>query len=86
MWSIYRIDDEHLKLINRTNNALEKHKRRINNKFPCAHPNVNVFVETLEEKYRWKSKRLDDIRNGHEIADNCGEATISNFPLEYLEH
>ena len=50
----------------------------MNNKFLCAQPNVNIFVETLEEEGRQQSKRLDDIRNGHEIADDYG------FPLEYL--
>ena len=85
VWNIHNANEKHLKLMNRTNNALEKCNRRMNNKFPCAHPNVNVFVETLEEEGRQQSKRLDDTRNGHEIADDCGKATIPNFPLKCLE-
>ena len=58
----------------------------MNNNFPCAHPNVNVFVETLEEEGRWQEKWSEDIRNGHDISENCSEDATPKFPLEFLEY
>ena len=32
-----------------------------------------------------RNKRLDDIKNGHEISDEHSGATIPNLPLEHVE-
>ena len=52
MQNIHDIDEDHLMLTNRASNTLKKHNITMSKKFPYAHPDVNVFVEALEEEVR----------------------------------
>ena len=57
----------------------------MNNKFPCSHPDVSIFVEALEEECRCQGTQSDNMRNGHDISHDCGKATTPSLPLELLE-
>ena len=63
-WNIYSEDDSRLDLQNRTNNALERYNRTLNDKFSSPHPSLLQFVTTVEEEAQFQVRRLDDIRNG----------------------
>ena len=39
-WNIYSEDDSHLDFQNRTNNALERYNRTLNDKFSSPHPSL----------------------------------------------
>ena len=51
-WNIHDEDDKYLDLANRTNNALERYNRSMNDKFPTPHPTLLVFVQTIELESR----------------------------------
>ena len=83
-WNIYSEDDSHLDLQNRTNNALERYNRTLNDKFSSPHPSLLQFVTTMEEESRFQVRRLDDIRNGKVEPPKNKGSTLFEPPLCYM--
>ena len=51
-WNIIDKDKSHYDLQNRTNNALERYNRTMNELFPTPHPSLLLFVQTIESQAR----------------------------------
>ena len=83
-WNIHSEDDSHLDLQNRTNNALERYNRTLNDKFSSPHPSLLQFVTTMEEEGRLQVRRLDDIRNGKVEPPKNKGSTLFEPPLCYM--
>ena len=62
LWNIESIIAK--KDITRTNNALESYNGRLNNRFPCPHPNIAHFVEVLQDEEDYYTKLTREIRIG----------------------
>ena len=76
-------NEEHLELVNRTNNALERYNRTLNEMFSTPHPTVLNFVRTLEEESRRVVKYVENVALGHEIAPEHKPCTYGSIPLIY---
>ena len=46
--NIHDEDEKYFDLENRTNNALERYNRPMNEKFPTPHPSLIVFIHSIE--------------------------------------
>ena len=82
-WNIHYDDGSHLDIQNRTNNALERYNRSLNDKFSTPHPSPIEFVTTMEEESRLQEKRLNDIRCGHVKPPKLQGSTLFEPPLCY---
>ena len=83
-WNICDSDEKYKNLQNRTNNALERYNRTMNEKFPCLHPSLKLFIVTLEEEARDQVTTLENIRYGKVIAPKHQDLTIANIPDCYI--
>ena len=83
-WNICDSDEKYKELQNRTNNALERYNRTMNEKFPCPHPSLKLFVVTLEEEGRDQVTKLENIRYGKVVPLKHQDLTIANIPDCYL--
>ena len=83
-WNINEPSNEgYLELINRTNNALERYNRSLNEMFPMAHPSLLAFIKVLEEESRKVVKYVMNISLGHEIAPDHLPCSYGGIPLIY---
>ncbi|KAF0986658.1 LOW QUALITY PROTEIN: hypothetical protein HZS_7641 [Henneguya salminicola] len=48
--------------VNRTDNAIERYKRRLNENFSNAHPNLYAFMEVIKQKFEYYQARCTEIR------------------------
>ena len=78
---IYNNDDD--KLINRTNNPLERFNRTLNNIFPNGHPSMPQFVDALKEICISTLEKLRRIKRGRDVAPAHAPATIYVIPEDY---
>jgi hypothetical protein len=69
--------------INRTNNALERHNRALNERFPNAHPNVMTFVNTIRLMATEMKNSLDRIQRGMEQPIDHDDLTLPKIPIGY---
>ena len=83
-WNIHSEDDSHLDLQNRTNIALERYNRTLNDKLSSPHPSLLQFVTTMEEEGRLQVRRLDDIRNGKVEPPKLQGSTLFEPSLCYM--
>ena len=67
--AIYNNDDD--KLVNRTNNPLERFNRTLNNFFPNGHPSMPQFVEVLKDICNTTLEKLKLIQRGRDTAPAC---------------
>ena len=65
---------------NKTNNALERYNRSINDKFTIPHPSLSGFVITLEEEARKEVTRSGDIIHGKRREPNYKDLTLDKYP------
>ena len=78
---LYNNDDD--KLINRTNNPLERFNRTLNNIFPNGHPSMPQFVDALKEICISTLEKLRRIKRGRDVAPAHAPATIYVIPEDY---
>jgi hypothetical protein len=86
-WSVYEIisdPKEKNKLVNMTNNALERFNRRLNECFPNAHPKMPSFVEALNEVCSEYVAELERIQKGRSNAPVHQKANIPQIPMDYF--
>ena len=77
--AIYNNDDD--KLVNRTDNPLERFNRTLNNFFPNGHP--AQFVEVLKDICNTTLEKLKLIQRGRDTAPEHTPPTIYGIPEEY---
>ena len=83
-WNIIDRNEEYYDLQNRTNNALERYNRRLNDVFPTAHPSLLLFVQTIEIEARYQFHRKQDATMGRVTAyPHQAEVTINAVPAIY---
>ena len=75
-WNICDELKKHKELQNRTNNALERYNRSMNENFPLLHPTLKEFVSTLEKEGRNQVTRLEKIKHGITEAPNYKDLTL----------
>ena len=80
-WNICDKKKKYVKLQNRTNNALERYNRTMNDKFPTPHPSAINFVNTIEKESRYQVQRLADIRNGIVVPNKLKPTNFGEIPL-----
>jgi hypothetical protein len=69
---------------NRTNNPLERYNRRLNERFPCRHPNIFAFLDVIKDEARYYSLLLNNIRAGVEPFPNDPEFTVPQIPSDFI--
>ena len=77
-WNIFDTEKKYIELQNRTSNALERYNRTLSENISTPYPSLIQFVTTLEEEARRQVTRLENIRNGKEIAPTYQDTTGSN--------
>lgn len=60
VWNTFDIPESDFK--NRTNNALERYNRRLNDFFVNAHPNICSFAEIIKSEFEYYEGRCKEIR------------------------
>ena len=83
-WNINDDERNYKELQNRTNNALERYNRTMNEKFPVPHPSLKEFVTNLEKEGRDQAIRLENIRRGTTKAPNYKDLTLDEIPDFYI--
>jgi len=79
-WNIYGLED----VQNRTNNALERFNRTLNDQFPNAHPNLLNFSETVKKQSQEHFKTINLIRLGKEKTPKHDIGVVREIPVEYI--
>ena len=83
-WNICEENGEYIELTNRTNNALERYNRRINELFKDKKPpRLIEFVQICEKESRFQAEQLRQIREGKRLEVERDEATIPEIDPEY---
>jgi len=80
-WNIYGLEN----VQGRTNNALERHNRAINDLFPNAHPNLLNFAETIKKQSFETNKTINLIRLGKEKAPDHFIGLAHKIPKAYTD-
>jgi hypothetical protein len=62
LWNVYQFRNQWENIQNRTNNALERFNRIMNERLP-KHPNISKLVETIKKISAETVIKLDDIAN-----------------------
>ena len=83
-WNICEEDGTYKKIMNRTNNGLERYNRHYNELFANT-PSLLEFCEVMEEESRRVARRLQDIDAGKEKRPVYKEVTIPQIPPAYLQ-
>lgn len=60
LWSLCNVED--WEIAGRTNNALERYNRRINDFFANSHPNLASFASTIKNEFKFYSEICNKIR------------------------
>lgn len=81
-WNVHSIEDKDL--ANRTNNALERYNRRLNDNFPSPHPTIALFVEVIKKEFEFYEQKLMEIRqNASGIIYNHPNRSKSHNLIEF---
>ena len=75
-WNIHDKDEKYFDLANRTNIALERYNRSINDKFPTPHPSLLFFVQKIELESREQVDRCKNIHRGRIRVPRLQETNI----------
>jgi hypothetical protein len=85
IWNINAFTKDNERLINRTNNPVERYNRHLNEILP-AHPSVPVLVETLQKESRRYLEYLSDLKLKKAYKPKALQAVvIPEIPKSYLE-
>ena len=83
LWNTYQHIEAGLELHGRTNNALESFNSRLNSAFPCAHPSLLQFIETIRRISCETAKTRRDILVGNQRRKNRDVFKLMNIPKSY---
>ena len=83
-WNICLRDNEHKELQHRTNDALERHNRCLNDLFGSPHPSLLFFVTAIEKEAREKVQQVENIKHGHEESPDLQEVHTNKTPDEHM--
>jgi hypothetical protein len=72
-------------LLNRTNNAVERFNRTMNETFPVAHPSVAQFVLAIRDLSQQYVNKMDNIRNVLKRKPKHKCATLHSIPDDYYK-
>jgi hypothetical protein len=85
LWNYSKINgNAEITLYNKTNNALERFNRHLNDAFPTAHPSMAQFVEVIKEISVDYVDKLDKIKRGHMKAPDHQPPTMYSIPPDYV--
>jgi len=70
-------------MINRTNNALERYNREMNNAFPTAHPTMLEFVTVIRSEALRMVQLYEDIKRGRQQKLPHRPVTLWPIPVAY---
>lgn len=70
-------------IINRTNNGLERFNRKLNTSFPCSHPNMRTFVNTIRSMSLDYVDTYTRIKNKLELPHKHQQLTTYIIPNSY---
>lgn len=84
-WNICEEDGSYKKIMNRTNNGLERYNRHTNELFPDGDPSLLEWCEVMEEESRRVARHLLDIDMGRAARPTYQEVTIPEIPSAYTE-
>jgi hypothetical protein len=76
-WNISRFNYD-LRYFKRTNNALERYNRRLNSKFPNAHPTIVQFAATLRKEECYFTQYIRSIQTGIQYLEEPEESYFPN--------
>lgn len=77
-------DGKYKKIMNRTNNGLERYNRHYNELFPNT-PSLFEFCEVIEEESRRVARKLRDIDSGAVPRPTYKEVTVPKIPRAYTK-
>jgi hypothetical protein len=85
MWNINHVPHgaEDDIIMNRTNCALERYNRTLQNCFPSPHPNMQVFVNTISLEARRVVLELENIKKGLSPLPVHAPVNIPDIPEDY---
>lgn len=83
LWNIYRFRNDWDKIQNRTNNALERYNRVMNEKIPAGKPSMPKFIDGIKELSLDQLKKLEDIKQKRINPANRNEMAFYYPPSEY---
>jgi len=81
-WNICEEDGTYKKIMNRTNNGLERYNRHYNELFANT-PSLLEFCEVMEEESRRVARLLLDIGRGAASKPVYNDVTIPKIPRAY---
>ena len=87
IWNFSDITDDSskAKLVNKTNNALERYNRHFNSLFGTDHPQLVAFVIILRDEADRIVQRLEDVDKGREQPPEYPEPVFPKIPDEFWE-
>lgn len=84
LWNMHAVVD--YQIPGRTNNALERYNRRLNDQFACPHPKLLAFVKVIEEEFNYYKILHDNIRLGIEPLPPPRQFSKPLIDSAYLAH
>ena len=87
IWNFSDITDDSskAKLVNKTNNALERYNRHFNSLFGTDHPQLVAFVKNFCDEADRIVQRLEDVDKGREQPPEYLESVFPKIPDEFWE-
>ncbi|KUF91609.1 Hematopoietic prostaglandin D synthase [Phytophthora nicotianae] len=82
LWNVNAIS-ETMDIVNRTNNALERFNRDLNESFSSAHPNLLPFMAVIKQKSKDHVELIEDIRHHRQEAPPHGNLITVEIPAAY---
>jgi hypothetical protein len=74
-----------LNLVGRTNNALERYNRRLNEQFSNAHPSIGMFIQIIKQEESFYSSQMRLMRSGEMPREKIRAVfEIPNIPNEFI--
>ena len=67
-WNVSRFECSFGNL-KRTNNCLERYNRRLNDKFPLAHPSITQFASVIQQEKCYYSQLIRSIQVGVQLEE-----------------
>ena len=82
-WNIHDEDENYFDLETRTNNALERYNRSMNDKFPTPYTSLPVVVQTIKLESYKQVKKCENICRGINQVPRIKETNIGLIPFCY---
>ncbi|EGZ24005.1 hypothetical protein PHYSODRAFT_480393 [Phytophthora sojae] len=82
-WNVNTIA-EAVDIVNRTNNALERFNRTLNESFTTSHPSLLTFVDVIKTKSQNYVDLIEDIRHQRQQPPDHANLARVEVPDDYL--